>query len=471
MKLVIETAQQATEFLPRFFNSFAIVLPIGTDPRKHPRNNKLCCLYIRVLSDPNVSAVVPYYHDESVGIYPWFHDEFGRHNKVIFTLNKKHYQHYLGVHENLYDLSLLHHMYADGVLDMTKYETKSHQLVKRNNPNRADINSAIPLAKHLEWGDAVTDHLIPMMKDFKVKMALPEYTKYNDALDELYQVETHGMKVVPEHLLTTHPNVKTSISKDDMVYSDYNILTSTGRPSNAFGGINFSALNKEDGSRKAFVSRYDNGQLVYVDFESYHLRLIAQFVGFEFPNDAIGIHEYFARQYFDIDGEVTEEQYEESKRISFHALYGAMTKETRDVAFFMKVAEFIDALWDRACLYGYLKTPIFKRRIPIDTIRNNNKQKLFNYFLQAYETESNIQLIRIINSLLTNSKVKLVMYLYDGFVFDSPLSNESTNLLNTVCATLERDGKFPVRMYTGETFDDMDLVLTRRYHDHTGKPT
>ena len=36
-------------------------------------------------------------------------------------------------------------------------------------------------------------------------------------------------------------------------YTEYNLYTSTGRPSNKFGGVNFAALNKEDGSRNSFV--------------------------------------------------------------------------------------------------------------------------------------------------------------------------------------------------------------------------
>ena len=38
--------------------------------------------------------------------------------------------------------------------------------------------------------------------------------------------------------------------QDGMFYSEYNLFTSTGRPSNRFGGINFAALNKKDGSRE-----------------------------------------------------------------------------------------------------------------------------------------------------------------------------------------------------------------------------
>ena len=55
-------------------------------------------------------------------------------------------------------------------------------------------------------------------------------------------------------------------------YTQYNLFTSTGRPSNTFNGINYAALNKEDGSRNRFISRFENGMLVEFDFDAYLLQ-------------------------------------------------------------------------------------------------------------------------------------------------------------------------------------------------------
>ncbi len=40
-------------------------------------------------------------------------------------------------------------------------------------------------------------------------------------------------------------------------WTEYHPYTLTSRPSNNFGGINYAALNKDDGSRDRFVSRFD----------------------------------------------------------------------------------------------------------------------------------------------------------------------------------------------------------------------
>ena len=54
------------------------------------------------------------------------------------------------------------------------------------------------------------------------------------------------------------------MTKDGLVYSEYNPYTTTGRPSNRFGGTNFAALNKTDGSREKYISRFDGGMLVII---------------------------------------------------------------------------------------------------------------------------------------------------------------------------------------------------------------
>lgn len=452
VKVVIDTAQQANEFIPRFNQTYAFVLPIGTDPNKHPRDNSLCAIYIRFLDKSNTSVIVPYNHDESIGIYPWFHEEFGKNNRAIFTLDKKAYRHYLGdKHDHIYDLHLLHHMYGEGPFpDVSKFETAAHSIVKRNNDNRKDMNKAIPLLKHMEWGDAIVDELMPWMKSVKDKMQSDEYINHNDILETFYQIERVGIKVDPEELVKHFKDSRRFVSDEEFVFSDYNICTATGRPSNSFGRINFAALNKDDGTRKSFISRYDGGRLYYVDFESYHLRIIADFLDYEFPKD-IPVHEYLARQYFGTD-KITETQYEESKKITFRALYGT---EPNDVPFFSKVREFQKTLWSKSKAYGFLKTPIFKRKLMLDSILEITEQKLFNYFLQSYETELNIESIRKIHDLFSNhrTKTKLTMYLYDGFLFDVPSGEEDT--MKTVVEILEREGKYPVRVYTGETFGDL----------------
>jgi hypothetical protein len=83
-------------------------------------------------------------------------------------------------------------------------------------------------------------------------------------IEALSETEQNGIFVDREKFIK---HFEASPDKDDFVYSQYNIYTSTGRPSNRFGGINYSALNKEDGSRECFVSRFGTeGTMVLIDY-------------------------------------------------------------------------------------------------------------------------------------------------------------------------------------------------------------
>ena len=68
--------------------------------------------------------------------------------------------------------------------------------------------------------------------------------------------------------------------KENFLYSRFN-YEDTVYISNKFGGVNYAALNKEDGCRESFVSRFEQGSLLEMDFDAYHPRLIADIIGYE----------------------------------------------------------------------------------------------------------------------------------------------------------------------------------------------
>ena len=127
--------------------------------------------------------------------------------------------------------------------------------------------------KHLEYCRFAIQYAKYILDNF----TFDEYN--NEMINNLNFIETGGL-----------------YTEDGYEYTQYNLLTSTGRPSNSFGGINYAALNKKDGSRKRFVSRFKNeGMLIEYDFDSYHLRLVGNKIEYELPKESV--HEYFAKQY------------------------------------------------------------------------------------------------------------------------------------------------------------------------------
>ena len=64
---------------------------------------------------------------------------------------------------------------------------------------------------------------------------------------------------------------------------------------------------------------------------------------------------------------------------------------------------------------GYIKTPILKRVLSKDNLSDMNQNKLFNYYLQALETEFTAnRLNQLSGVLLEKYKTCIILYTYDS---------------------------------------------------------
>ena len=192
----------------------------------------------------------------------------------------------------------------------------------------------------------------------------------------------------------------------DKVYTQYNYRTTTTRPSNRFGGVNFAALNKDNGCRKSFIPR--NETFIEIDISAYHPTLAASLINYTFSNR--DIHESFSKMY-GVD-------YQKAKELTFKQLYGGVFKEYKNLEFFAKIQRYIDQLWYFFRKNGYIECPISKHKFEYDKLDNMNPQKLFNYLLQNLETATNVCILWDIIKLLKGKQTKLVLYTYDAFLFD-----------------------------------------------------
>jgi DNA polymerase I-like protein with 3'-5' exonuclease and polymerase domains len=227
----------------------------------------------------------------------------------------------------------------------------------------------------------------------------------------------------------------------------------TGRPSNAYRGFNYAAMNKEDGTRAAFCSRFANGALVEMDFDSYHVRLIARLIGYDLPVSSI--HDYLGKFYFGTDT-LTEDQRNESKQITFRLLYGGIDSEFLSIPFFEKVNAFVYDLWAKWKTKGRIETPVLKRPITKDMVKNMTANKLFNYLLQAVETEVSVQKLQQVQRMLTAYETVMILYTYDSVMFDVPVT-EAKELLPKIKHILEQ-GNFPTKMKVGNIYDKLNTI-------------
>jgi hypothetical protein len=87
------------------------------------------------------------------------------------------------------------------------------------------------------------------------------------------------------------------------------------------------------------------------------------------------------------------------------------------------------------------------RNIPLSSIEDPNPQKVFNYLLQATETEFNIEVMK----RLADKGLKLpILYTYDSFLFEYGV-DEDTSRAKEIKETLESLG-FPVKADWGSDY-------------------
>ena len=416
--MVIVNSQEKWDTLQKVMNQHHFIyLQILSDANKHPKDNRVSCFYIRTALR---EYIVPVNHNEKFGMVSDIEV-----NRNLFIADLKSYQHNTMVKsDKVIDLNWNHYIETNEPYDIDKNLTNAHHWYYRTHYDKDNINDVIPLVKHAEYLKKISDDFVPYLN-----------SEYDQTIMEvLSDVEKSGIQTT-----------------DGLVYSEYNPYTSTGRPSNRFGGLNFAALNKKDGSRKKFISRFKNGVLVEFDYDAYHPRLIGNKIGYEFPNGSV--HQHLADTY-GLD-------YEEGKRLTFKYLYGGITPEIKDNPFFSKVDEYIQELWTEWKRDKKVVSDIYSREIFRENLPDMNPNKLFNYMIQLMETEKNID---VLNTLLYDTskyKSKIILYNYDAFLFDFDFKQDGLKYLKEVKNILEDNGKYPTRVFMGDNYHEMQEITEK----------
>ena len=421
--MIVENNKQLKKFLKDFKSKESIILPIEQDSNLHPQKSKLSLLYVNTFDD---EYVLPINHNECLNIdLP----NLKTKNKV-YTLDRKKLLHFLDL-DNVIDVSMMSYMRTGKVLELDNLSTNAHDFLNMKFYKKKNINTVIPVLKHIEKCRKISTMLQNNIEKYS------EYVNvsYNDEiLNNLSFIEKNGL-----------------MTPEGKVFSEYNLYTSTGRPSNRFGGINFAALNKKDGSRKKFISRFKNGVLVEMDFDAYHLRLIADKIGYDLPKGSV--HEHMA-QFYGVD-------YEEAKKLSFQYLYGYIPEDVIQInPYFSKVHDYIEELWNIYKNDDFVESDIYKRRIYKENLLDMNANKLFNYTIQLMETENNMKVLSALIPEIREYKSKLILYSYDSFLFDFNVDDGLDYLIN-VKNILEQNGKYPVKVSSGTNYHEMKDITEK----------
>lgn len=427
MYFIVETEEQFQQF-SGYDVQECFVQPILLSDNVHPILSEISAWYIKPRKSKR-GFILPINHSETFSLNNEDVLKLLSKTEQIYTYDKKYTRYYLGEEFNITCLKTLHWLETGEVLDHTQWNTPAHNFMYAKYSNKTDVNRLIPVSKHQEkWTTFVKDN----KKVFKSLVQNRTYFRFynNTVVNSLLNVESAGLPVDIELLSKYYPETQTEfISNGKRAYGWYNFHTSTGRPSNNFAGINFSAMNKSDNSRE-FI-RVNKRVLIEFDYHSYHPNMLARLVGYEFPGE--DIHTHLGRMYFDLE-ELTPEQYSQSKNITFKLLY-TNSEEYRDLPFFKAVREYKEKLWQVYRDKGYIPSVIVKR--PIRGIES--KTQILPYLLQSFETELNVVLINTLQQYLKDKYTKLVMYSYDAFLFDHS-KKDGPEVLEEIKSILECEG-------------------------------
>jgi hypothetical protein len=427
MFYIIEKSSQLSQL--SFEDCFVRFIPFNDN--FHPALTELSLVYVRPL-DSKKGYILCLNHNESLSlnkdeVFNWL-DTLSK----IWVLDKK---------------QALHHYYSDKLFDVNFLEPVdiksldnaciSYYYSKHNAlPN---VNCLISISKHYEICETIFNMALSIINRYSLSDVTFQFNNFRTA-NVFYNIEKNGVKVDKncfiEHYNGKLVNPQFNLSRSK-IYTQYNLYTTTSRPSNTFNSINFAALNKDNGERICY--RPENDKFIELDFQGYHPRLIGEMVGFEFPKD---------KNTYDVLGELLGVDRQAAKELTFKQLYGGVWSEYQNKPFFEKVLAYTDDMWDT---YQYGKRLVTENKIFIPDA-DVNKNKLFNYIVQSKETSTNVELLELVFNLLKDKKTKLVLYTYDAFLFD--YSKEDDGLIQEIINILE----YPVSVKQGRTYHGLEKL-------------
>lgn len=448
---MIDNKQSYEKFFSDIKNHDLILSVISDKPENHPATKiPIAVLVYDMETGKNYS--ISFEHPDLVykTISEDFIERINYHEGRIWAFDKKSTVLTLPV-RNIHDIRLLYFIYDHFSELLHSFSTL--EFYKKIHPGFEKMGNVIPITKHVEFFLEMVRSHEPMIKKHKINES---YNKINSIIIEtLVDLESNGICVNP--LLFSKCFSSKTYKKDgkDFVYSQYNIYTSTGRPSNRFGGINYAALNKENGCRKCFVSRWPNGKLLLIDYASFHPRIICNLINYDLSTD-IDIYQYLGEMYFNKKC-LNKLDLDDSKTLTFRQLYGGVEKKYEHIKYFSRLKGYIEENWEFFMKNGYAETPVFGRKITKNHLQDPNPNKLFNYLLQAAETEIVIPVISKLNNYLRKKKTKPVLYTYDSVLFDF-CKEDGKETLKEIISIMKMNEKFPVKIYIGNNYDEMTQI-------------
>lgn len=390
MFYIVETNEQLDELFNKGYDR-VFIEPIFFSDKVHPALNHLSLLYIKPLNNDK-GYMVCLNHTEALSLNKTPINQLLNSFKEIYLRDRKTFIYFFPV-KNTIDISF----YAPEYIEPS---TPAHDFFYTRHSDKLNINTFIPLVKHYEKCELIFEKV----KQYCTKRDNSKF--YNKLTSVFFAIERNGIKINEDafYKFFETSNDKFSI-QNNRIYTQYNPYTTTGRPSNSFNSINFAALAKDNGCRKAFVP--NNNYFIEIDINAYHPTLAAQLIKYDFGDE--GPYQYFARE--------AGIELNEAKTLMFRQLYGGIYKEYTHIDFFQLIQEHTNKIWKEFTDKGYIECPISGHKLTSE-LKDLNPQKLFNYTLQNLETSTNVCIVWDIIKILKGKSTNIVLYTYDSILLD-----------------------------------------------------
>jgi hypothetical protein len=432
MSFYIIEKQDQLKHLPSFNDCF--VRFIQQNDNYHPKLSPLSLIYVRDITQ-HKGYILCLDHNESFSLdqqeaLNWLLGNTDR----LFVLNKKEALYHFPYPDKLFDIQFIEQPDLTEVLNIPaiSFYYKHHT----GNPI---VNKLIPISKHYEESENMFDVVLPIIQKFRSDNVV--YAFNNGPLTRVFHaIESNGIKVDKQCFIDSY-NDKLQYPQFNLhksrIYSQYNLYTLTGRPSNTYNSINFAALDKNNGERACY--RPTNDKFVEFDIQGYHPRILGDMVDFNFGD----------RNVYEVLGELLNVSAQEAKELTFKQLYGGVRKGYHNSPFFKDILTLTDGIWDD---YNYHKSSTTKIRVfPYD--KDMMPSKLLNYIIQSYETSNNVMIIDNILNYLKDKQTKLVLYTYDAFLFDYAKEDGNETL-----AEIKNIIGYPVNIKQGSTYHGLKKI-------------
>jgi hypothetical protein len=294
---IIET-EESLEYLTHKIIAEAFIEIVPLHDNIHPALNDVSLVYIRPFNDTK-GYMLCVDHSETSSLNKTTIDALLQKIGKVWVRDKKTALYYFPI-KSLCDLSILNPTYIQS-------ETQAHTYFYSHHTDYPKVNKLIPISKHYQK----CEHIYQQVRSVIPKELPPYFDFYNNKVVlAFFGIEKNGLKI-NKYEFDKHYELNNEFYSigNDRIYTSYNLATTTRRPSNSFNGVNFAAINKENGARRSYISSHGFMEL---DISAYHPHLASRMVAYDFGN--ADVHQTFA----DLYGT----SYKEAKELTFKQLYG-----------------------------------------------------------------------------------------------------------------------------------------------------